>query len=277
MKDDNSEQKMSLPIPLDAGFESDPGDERLIQGSRLVCINGEWTIDDVAVPPDERLIVLSTFEAVQHWENGELVEQIIKKPGVVLPDVKKLNAEIPEEEWEEGDSGPKPPWAHQYGAYLIRLRDGLLVTHMNKTAGAVVATNMIRARVLWERKRKGVPGLLPIVTLGRRIVSRTYKNWGPLFVTGNSDADWYLGPEPTPIAPVSRQLEKPVQQEPVEDITHSEPGYVEIVEDDKTPTPPHDDYQPVGEVIKAAPKASMTSPRKPASQKPQKKTASSRR
>jgi hypothetical protein len=265
MRNENYEQKMSLLVPIDEGFESDPDDDRLIKGSRLVCIDGAWTIDEVAVPPDERFIMLNTFEAVQHWQNGELVEQIIKKPGVVLPDVGEENKKIPQEEWDQGDAGLLPPWAHQYGAYLIRLSDGSIVTHINKTNGTKVAINSIRARVRWERNLRGSM-VLPIVLLGKRLVSRQYKKLGPLFVV----VDWHLGRE-LAAQTTPRQLEKPAhEQRAVEDVEHSEPAFAEIIDEDKTPIPPQDDYQPVGEPVTAAtPKAPASSPPKPAVQKPQ--------
>jgi hypothetical protein len=76
---------MSELVPAD-GFGDDSGSDRLLQGSRVHCVDGDWTFakDDSAVPEDLRFLVLGTAEAQQHWQDGQLVEERIKKSGTQL-------------------------------------------------------------------------------------------------------------------------------------------------------------------------------------------------
>ena len=87
----------------------------------------------------------------------------------------ELNAEIPQDTWEETDFGPREPWSHQFAVYLCDADDGSIYTHINSTAGAAMATRELKSRVKWKRSLFGGRKLLPVVTLGSQIVSQKYK------------------------------------------------------------------------------------------------------
>jgi hypothetical protein len=182
-------------VPSDDGFGDDSGSDRLLQGSRVLCVDGDWTFakDDAAVPGDKRFLVLSTAEAQQHWQDGHLVEERIKKPGMQFAEtVDELNAKIPQEEWEEGLNGPRPPWAHVYAVYLLDPADGAIYTAMNSTTGMAAAVREIKSQVKWMRALRG-DTVNPVVTLGRRLHSKKWKKLGPSFIV----VEWRnFGPEP---------------------------------------------------------------------------------
>jgi hypothetical protein len=253
----------NLPVLSDDGFEDSSNSDRLLQGTRAICIDGKWTKPDgTEIPSDKQFLVLGTAEGLQHWQDGALVEEIIKKPVEPLPDVAKLNAEIPEDTWEDGINGPRPPWVHRFAAYLLDLSDGSIFTHMNHTTGAIVAVRELKSRVKWKRALLGRK-VMPIVSLGKRLVSKTYQKWGPDFII----VDWRdFGPLPATSAP--RQLESHAEQnqlnDPVADVGRpvNEPGFAEILDDEI----PEKDWAPPGEPMQRA--AEKTPPQQEDKQAP---------
>jgi hypothetical protein len=268
MSNEEAKSEKRIITINDDGFEDSSDSDRLLQGTRFVCIDGKWTKPDgTEIPTDKRFLVLGTAEAIQHWQDGTLIKEIIKKIGEPLADIEELNAKIPKDTWEDGINGPRPPWSHVYAAYLLDPADGSVATFLNNTNGAMVAVRELRSRVKWTRALRGSKVLSPIVTLGSRLVSRKYQKYGPDFIV----ADWRdLSPLPPTTAP--RQLEDHTEKEqlsdPVEDIGRpvNEPSMAKIL-DDKIP---EDDWQPPGNpAAKPAPKSSASETRKPAAQKSQ--------
>jgi hypothetical protein len=250
--DEQEPKNKNVPLPANGGFEdADYNERRLIQGTRAICIDGKWsTPDGVPIPTDKKFIGLSTAEAVQHWQDGTLIEQIVKKPGgPPLPNVKELNSQIPEKDWDDGINGKPPPWVHQRAVYFLDPVDGSIFTACNSTDGMNIAVNRLKDRVRWMRALRGSK-VSPILTLGARLVSRRYQKYGPDFVVVEwRDLDLGL-PEQT--AP--RQLEDRTEKEQINDRVESigrpvdEPSMAEIL-DDKIP---EDDWQPPGESMKSA-------------------------
>jgi hypothetical protein len=268
--DDRETKTENLPVPSDDGFSGDNNDDRLLQGTRAVCIDGEWTraSDETKIPPDKRFLCLGTAEGLQHWEDGKLIKEIKKKPDKSLQDVDELNAKIPEDTWEEGINGPRPPWTHVYAVYLLDEDDGSILTHINSTDGAKIATRELKSRVKWKRQMLGGRRVNPIVTLGKQLVSKTYKKFGPSFIIG---ADWRdLDPGlPQPTAPqLEDHTKKEAINEPVVGISRPvvEPTLEEILGDKI----PEDEWRgPDEPAAKEAPKAPETPSHKSAARKPQ--------
>jgi hypothetical protein len=269
MSNDEQEPKTeNLPARVDDGFEENSDTDRLLQGSRAICIDGKWSNPDgTGIPPDKPFLVLSTAEGLQHWEDGKLVEEIIKKVNKPLPDVEQLNAKIPEDTWEDGLNGPRPPWAHVYAAYLLDPADGSIHTHLNSTDGAKIATRQLQSQVKWKRAMLGGRKVAPIVTLGEQLVSRQYKKMGPCFIV----KDWRdLTPDPPNLPEVpQQQLEDHSKKElndSVADIGRpvAERSWEKVLGDKI----PEDAWQQSNKATaETTPKASATSPRKPAAQK----------
>ena len=163
----NDTNQANLPVVGD-GFNDSVGDDeqRIIQGSIIRCVDGEWTDGDgVAFPPETKLLVLATAMALQHWKNKLPVETILKKPGQPLPDLDELNKKIPKKEWELGlDKTPRPPWGRQHIVYLLNPHDAGLFTFINGTVGAAIATDRLRNKVVWMRQLRGA-NVHPLVKL----------------------------------------------------------------------------------------------------------------
>jgi hypothetical protein len=264
MSNDERETKIeNLPARTDDGFDDSDNNDRLLQGTRAACVDGEWTraSDGTKIPPDKRFLCLGTAEGLQHWEDGKLIEEIKKKPNESLPDVDDLNAKIPEDTWEEGINGPRPPWTHVYAVYLLDEDDGSILTHINSTDGAKIATKELKSRVKWKRAMLGGRTVNPIVTLGKQVVSRQYKKMGPAFIIVNDDWRDFGSVLPEQTAP--RQLEdhteKKTLNDPVANIGRPvvEPTMEELLGDKI----PEDKWQQSETAPNATPKAPET-PRK---------------
>jgi hypothetical protein len=223
MSNDEREPKTeNLPVRTDDGFDDSDNNDRLLQGTRAVCVDGEWTraSDETKIPPDKQFLVLGTAEGVQHWEDGQLVEEIIKKPNVTLPDVDEMNAQIPKETWDDGRYGQRPPWSHQYAVYLLDPADGSILTHINSTDGAAKATGQLKNQVKWKRAMLGGRKVLPTVTLGRQLVSRKNKKMGPAFIVAADDwraLDPALPQQTAPPHQLEDHAEKKTLNDPVTD------------------------------------------------------------
>jgi len=280
MSNDEHETKTeNLPVRSDDGFDDSDNNDRLLQGTRAACVDGEWTraSDGTKIPPDKRFLVLATAEGLQHWEDGQLVEERIKKPNEPLPNVDELNAKISEDTWEDGINGPRPPWTYVFAVYLLDLDDGSIWTHLNSTNGAARATRELKSRVKWKRQLLSGRRVNPIVTLGKQLVSKAYKKLGPDFII----VDWRDLDPALPQQTAPRQLEDHTEKRPLNDPVADigrpvvEPTLEEMLNDKI----PEDEWQPPGEPAAKAPET----PRKPGVQKPQmtkrdvQKTASARR
>jgi hypothetical protein len=259
MRDEHEAKTEILPPQSNDGFDVNDDSDRLLQGARLVCIDGEWkTPDGTAIPPDKRFLVLGVAEGLQHWQGGELLKEIIKRGDEKLPDIAPLNEAIPQADWDEGINGPRKPWTHVFAVYLLDPEDGSIHTHINSTNGAAKATRELRSRVRWKRAMLGGRKVSPIVVLGKQIVSAQFKKWGPNFIP----VEWRDFAPLLPAQSAPRQIESHVEKEaaplndPVTDIGRpvEEPPYSEILDDEI----PENDWEPPGESVqhtaeKAAP------------------------
>jgi hypothetical protein len=166
----------NLPVVADDGFGGDDdGADRLIQGAILACVDGVWSCrDGTPIPENMRLVAPSTTSALQRWEDERPVEIIRKQPGKPLPDLDEKNAEIPEDEWEQGLNGePRPPWQHVHVVYLLDPRDASVYTYVNGTVGARIAVEKLKDKVKWMRALRG-SNVCPIVELAARAMKTKF-------------------------------------------------------------------------------------------------------
>jgi hypothetical protein len=163
-----SNEQTNLPIPVADGFSDGAGADaqRVIQGSILRCVDGQWSDSDGNTFTSEtKLIALSTAMALQHWKDKQPVETIIKKPGEPLPDLDELNSKIPKKQWELGDDKkPRPPWVRQHIVYLLNPINAGLYTYIHNTVGASIAVDRLKTKVMWMRSLRGA-NVVPIVQL----------------------------------------------------------------------------------------------------------------
>jgi hypothetical protein len=182
-------------------FDGGDSNDRLVQGVILKCVDGRWSAhDDTPLKEGDAYYVFGVTKGLQHWQGGRLVDEIKKKPGVELPDVKELNAKIPKETWDDGlDGKPREPWQLNDVVYVLRVRDAMKFTFLNSTAGARIAAARLFDRIESMQMMRG-PNVIPIVTLGSAPFKTQY---GGRLRPHFEIVDWRdLGPS-TPAVPQS--------------------------------------------------------------------------
>jgi hypothetical protein len=221
----------NLPtIVTDDGFADVDSNDRLIQGTVARCVDGHWSKDKAPFPPDTRLIVLGTCEALQLWRNNKVIKTIKKEPGRPLPDIDELNAQIPESDWEIGlDKKPRKPWVHQYVAYMLDPKDASLFTYINNTFGALKAVTILKDKVKWMRALRG-SRVVPVIKLDSKPMPTahgmkqrpefTVVEWRDL--GGGGDGD--LPPPPTKPVPAIEHVGKPVKPVSTAEVLNDEIG-----------------------------------------------------
>jgi hypothetical protein len=165
-----TEQSNGAVIQFDSGERND----RLVQGIILRCVDGVWRAnDDTPLHEGMQFLVLGITHGLQRWEDERVVEEIKKTPGVPLPDVHELNARIPEETWEEGIAGKRPPWQLNAIVYLLSTQDAEKFCFISPTVGAKIAAARLLDRVEAMRLLNG-PGVVPVVTLDSRMMRTAF-------------------------------------------------------------------------------------------------------
>jgi hypothetical protein len=151
---------------VDDNFGAPVTDDRIIQGTLLRCVDGNWHDRDKLVVPS-KLLALTTFTIVQRWRDQKPQETIDGRAGHPLPDVEKLNAKIPESEWEKGINGKRAPWQRSEVVYLLDETEAQKFTFASGTVGATIAVEELRDRVKWMRVLRGTR-VIPIVELANK-------------------------------------------------------------------------------------------------------------
>jgi hypothetical protein len=165
MREEKQHEDVKTLVVIDDGFGDGEGNDRLIQGTILRCVDGKWSAKDgTDFPPGTKLIALGTACALQHWKDGLPVETIVRQKGKPLPDLDELNEKIPQKKWEKYNGEPRPPWCRQHIAYLIDPGDASIYTFINSTVGAAIAVSKLKDRVQWMRKLRGA-AVVPLVKL----------------------------------------------------------------------------------------------------------------
>jgi hypothetical protein len=101
--------------------------------------------------------------AARHRINNEVV-QTICEDHAELPDVDKLNAAVPQDQWHIFQGTPQPPWKTEYVVYLLDTSDASLFTFLNYTVGAKIAWENLHNRIKWMGALRGA-SVLPVVEL----------------------------------------------------------------------------------------------------------------
>ena len=149
----------------DDGYSGSLVSGRLIKGQLLRWNETNGWLDRDGLRPPEIMLAIALSEALQCWKGKKPVEAITDKP---LPDVNALNAAVPMSEWEPGlDGKPKPPWVHQFIAYLIDPASGGTFTYLNSTVGARIAIDQLKEKVITMRALRGAR-VVPVVRLTHR-------------------------------------------------------------------------------------------------------------
>jgi hypothetical protein len=200
-----------------AGDGFDDGDEssaRIIRGVILSCTDGQWSAKDgTEFSPDHQFIAMATAQAIQRWENEQVIEVIRKIPGQSLPSVDVLNSEVPQSEWEDGINGPRAPYQHVHIVYLLDPTDASIFTVINATVGMRMCYERLSERVKWMRSLRG-DRIFPVVRLDKKPMTTRFGTklrpeltvvaWRDL---GGSDG----GGEPIGKPPATPAIGKPVE------------------------------------------------------------------
>src|SRR5262249_55673041 len=178
-----------------------------------------WNIDDdwhsrdgEELKKDDVYGVIRTFECMQCRGDGELIDTIMPTPGDELPDVDKLNEQIPEKEWPKGlDGQPRKPWVKQRVVHLVRPADAAVFTYINSTVGARIATDRLREKVDAMQMLRG-RFVMPLVKLSSREMKTQYgKKRRPEVAA----VDWRIvGGEGEPVPVLPAPPSKPIGTAP---------------------------------------------------------------
>jgi hypothetical protein len=184
MSDENEKLPTAADAPRLDGFEGfedavDGGEEqtsgRVIQGELVKFTNeATWITGDEELPSDLELIVIDIGRVVQKWHDGNPVETIILAPGQKFPDVEKLNAEVPQSEWEEGPDGrPRGPWQAQHVVYMLNPQTMGRYSYPTGTIGGSIAVRDLVDKTKWMRRFRG-QNVFPIVTLTDKFMNTRF-------------------------------------------------------------------------------------------------------
>jgi hypothetical protein len=124
--------------------------DRVKQGAMGSFIDGRWSPrGGETFPPGTIMLLRGMCRAVQGWHGGELIGEYIENPDKPLPDVKRLNAEIPENTWDIGlDGKPRKPYAHYWVVYATNKADGCTYTFSNSTLGQMLGYDELKTKLM---------------------------------------------------------------------------------------------------------------------------------
>jgi hypothetical protein len=89
----------------------------------------------------------------------------VLQPGEKFPDINKLNAGVPQSEWEEGPDGrPRGPWQSQHITYLLDPATMGKYTFATGTIGGAICVRDLVDRTQWMRRFRGT-NVYPVVKL----------------------------------------------------------------------------------------------------------------
>jgi hypothetical protein len=223
--DMSNESNLPSAPAADDGFGGvDIDSTRIIQGTILRCTDGVWTDGDgVELPPDTKLVALSTTMCLQRWKDQMPAETIRKVGNEPLPDLDELNDQIPRSEWEIGlNDEPRPPWQLQHVVYLLDPSDASVFTFISSTFGARLATERLRSKVAWMRQLRN-NHVVPLIKLDSKPMKTKFgKKQRPEFTI----LEWrQLGHVGVPDASSARLEHKPddlAGLQPVKPVTFDE-------------------------------------------------------
>src|SRR5262245_36600685 len=189
--------------------------KRLLQGTKLKCIDGRWSADGLPVP--ERLLVVGFTRGLQCWLDGELLDERDERDGP-LTDVSELNAKIPQEKWKPGLNGElEAPWRVVYCIYLVDPETAELYSFINSTFGARIAYERLVSKLEMMQRLRG-RGVTAIVKPDCRQMKT--KSVGMKLRPELSVLDWRdLGetePQPAQLLPPANAA-APVEEAPLRD------------------------------------------------------------
>ena len=148
-------------------IEGEQPTNQVIKGKLLKFTNeAMWvTRDGEEISGDLELVAVGVCRAVQKWNDQAPVKIIVLKPGEKIPDIEKLNAETPKQDWIEGPDGKlRGPWQMQHVVYLLNPATMDQFSFPTGTIGGRICVRGLVERTQWKRKVSG-DNVYPVVTL----------------------------------------------------------------------------------------------------------------
>jgi hypothetical protein len=139
----------------DAGESFDSAEICLIQGDLVKFSNqATWvTRGGAELSSNLALVAVNVIRVVQKWTDGKPVETRVLGPCEKLPNLKELNAAVPQSEWREGPDGRlRGPWEAQFLVYLLNPDTAERFTYATGTTGGGIAVHDLISRVSWKRR-----------------------------------------------------------------------------------------------------------------------------
>jgi hypothetical protein len=175
---------------------------RIIHGSLMKFVDWRWYAGKQATPIEDgtKLIALATVALWQRWENGKVVETILRKPGEYLPAREKLG-HLDETQWGKGpDGASQDPWRNTRLVYLVHPVSAAAYTFSTSSGGGRSAVSELGGAI--KRMRAAHPNAVPIVELRAEEMPTKYgRKSKPKFEI----IDWRYS-DTTETVPVERQL-----------------------------------------------------------------------
>jgi hypothetical protein len=180
-----SEELKKAPLRHD-GFETyedaiEGGDDQhatnqVIKGTLLKFTNeAMWgTREGEEISADRELVAVGVCRTVQKWNDQVPIEIIVLQPGEKFPDLEKLNAEIPQQDWIEGPDGKlRGPWQAQHIVYLLDPATMDRFCFPTGTIGGRICVRDLVERTRWMRCFRG-SNVFPVVTLSDTFMNTRY-------------------------------------------------------------------------------------------------------
>jgi hypothetical protein len=139
----------------------------VIVGSILKFRKGEFGTNRgaTALPPGTELIARDVSEAWVRFDNGALVETIVRSPDRPFPSRSELG-HLDRAKWPPGPDGkPADPWSHQFYMLFFNPETMEDLTFITSTSGGERAVRQLSRQIDYRREISGVPDLLARVEL----------------------------------------------------------------------------------------------------------------
>jgi hypothetical protein len=166
---DTTNSNPPAAIRVSDGFDSvdDGGSNSIIRGTKLKFGNdAKWSDgDDNVIAPQRELLIVEQVRSVQKWIDEKPTETRILAPDEYFPDIEKLNAEAPPEEWRDAFGRRIGPWQRCKVLYLFDPATLEGFSWPTSTAGGFRAISELQERVHRARMVQGDDNLYPLVTL----------------------------------------------------------------------------------------------------------------
>jgi hypothetical protein len=165
---DSNPPAAPAPTKVSDGFDSvdDGGSRSIIRGAKIKFAKTEEWLDEASdvIDPAREFIAVELAKVTQKWIDDNPAETRILGPDEYFPDIEKLNAEAPPEEWREKFGRKVGPWQNSVVLYLLDPKSMEGFTFVTSAIGGFRAIDELKGHVRRARMMQGA-NVYPIVTL----------------------------------------------------------------------------------------------------------------